>query len=350
MNANTDVNDYWTQQCSDPETPSEPFLSFKTIEGVEPLDAQFGVASPKTVPDVLYDLLFGQPKQTESELEPVRGNATKASPLYTHAILDATKVSNLPELLAASGLEHRCLFKGEAYEDMKDVAPWIVRLEDGHGFTCSLFTCSDAPWHLWNSAPGIYFRSSGKLDELWGHFRKFTKVQDDDGKWFYFRFWEPSMFFGLVENATAIATQICAPLHSVVAPMDAHTVGHVLNPEPSFERPERPVLSTQTKIVLSKVRRHKMLIDIAEDIYLSETAAKSTIDWPSQRDQTVRRGTHALQTYGLRMRKSLHSYLMIRNAMPEVFDDNALQINEILMTSDSESTKLDRLISYLRTV
>ncbi len=59
------------------------------------------------------------------------GNATGAlfsqpdsdTPHYTYALLDAAKVTNLPELLAGSKLEHRCLFQREAFDGLKNVAP-----------------------------------------------------------------------------------------------------------------------------------------------------------------------------------------------------------------------------------
>ncbi|RCW77962.1 hypothetical protein, partial [Paracoccus lutimaris] len=37
--------------------------------------------------------------------------------------------------------------------------------------------------------PGIYVRAHGTLDDMWRHFRKFTRVQDESGKWFFFAFW-----------------------------------------------------------------------------------------------------------------------------------------------------------------
>lgn len=171
-------------------SPEHPALRIETIEGVEPLDAQLGAFPKKTVPDVLYDALFGQPEATAIEIETAGGDASAVPPMRTYAILDAAKVTNLPELLERSGLEHRCLFKGDAYDELRDVAPWIVQLEDDDGFTRNLFTRSDAPWHLWDTEPGIYVRSRGTLDEMWRHFRKFTRVQDESGKWFYWRFWE----------------------------------------------------------------------------------------------------------------------------------------------------------------
>ena len=102
MNAD-DFDDYWVQAPKAVEAPAEPALQIDTIEGVEPLDAQLGVVELKTVPDAIYEPLFGQPSD---------------APLHTYAILDAAKVPNLPELLEVSGLEHRCLFKGDAYDDL----------------------------------------------------------------------------------------------------------------------------------------------------------------------------------------------------------------------------------------
>ena len=349
LSANTDLDDYWIQQCSAPETPSEPHLNVETIEGVEPLDAQFGIADPKTVPDLLYGPLFGQLKPTEGELEQAGGDPDKVPPLNTYAILDAAEVAGLPELLAVSGLEHRCLFKGEAFDELAEVAPWVVRLEDGDGFTRNLFTRSDAGWHLWDKEPGIYLRSRGTLDDMWGHFRKFTKVKGEGGEWFYFRFWEPFILIGLAEHAPLIASHIYAPLQGVLAKLDRHTVGHVLNLNPTIERPESPIISTQTKDALSKIRQRHMLVGIAEKIFLGEALETSLLDWPGQRDQTVRWGTQALQAYGLLKHKSLYSYLMIRNFMPEAFEDHDLKIKEILLAPMPETAKLNRLIDYLRT-
>lgn len=166
-------------------------LQMKTIVGLAPLDAQIGVFPKKTVPEALYQVLFDQPEPTESEIEAAGGDISSLQSAQTYAILDAAKIANLPELLAQSGLNHRCLFKGDALQTLKDVAPWIVRLEDDNRFTRNLFTRSPAPWHLWDAEPGIYVCTRGSLDEMWRHFRKFTRVQAEAGKWYYLRFWEP---------------------------------------------------------------------------------------------------------------------------------------------------------------
>lgn len=182
--------------------PEQSALQVETIEGVEPLDIQIGVFPKKAVPDVLYDALFGQPDPTAAEIEAAGGDPAAVPPMQTYAILDGAKVTNLPELLERSGLEHRCLFKGAGYDELKNVAPWIVRLEEDNAFTRNLFTRSDAHWHLWDREPGIYVRSRGTLADMWRHFRKLTRVKTDSGQWLFFRFYEPEVAGDFLEVAT----------------------------------------------------------------------------------------------------------------------------------------------------
>lgn len=140
-----------------------PALQVATIEGVEPLDSQIGAFPKKTVPDALHDALFGPLELTAAEIEAAGGDAAAVPSMQTYAVLDAAKVTNLPELLERSGLEHRCLFKGAAYDELKNVAPWIVRLEENSAFARNLFTQSEANWHLWDKEPGIYVRGRVSL-------------------------------------------------------------------------------------------------------------------------------------------------------------------------------------------
>lgn len=193
----------------------QPILRITTIEGVEPLDGQLGVSSKKTVPDVLYDALFGEPEPTASGIEAVGGDVPAVPPMQTYAILEAAKIINLPELLADSGLDHRCLFKGDAYDELKDVAPWIVRLEEGNRFARKLFTKSDAPRHLWGAEQALYLRSRAALEQLWRHFRKLTRVRNEAGKWFYFRFWEAGCLVDYLQFAESSGTLDLRPLFGI---------------------------------------------------------------------------------------------------------------------------------------
>lgn len=62
-----------------------------------------------------------------------------------YAVLDGSRVPNLEDSLHASGLRHVCPFRDGTPSDMRRVAPWLVRLDDGNACTRSLFTRGDAP-------------------------------------------------------------------------------------------------------------------------------------------------------------------------------------------------------------
>jgi len=202
MSTDAEDGDYWMNIPASgeatPEVPT-PILEATSVCGVEPLGAQLGVIQPLTVPPTLRQVLFGQP-------DVIEGRAIL--PLHTYALLDAAKVPGLPEMLETSGLDHACLFQGTAAEELRDVAPWIVQLEEHHKFTQSVFTSGDAPWDMWDNGAGILLRSQGSLAELRRHLRKFTKVRDETNKWYFARFWEPETLGfhldGLSETGSAL--------------------------------------------------------------------------------------------------------------------------------------------------
>ncbi len=176
------------------ETPEdESYLIIEEIENVEPLDMQMGVYPKLTVPAAIQEAIFGQPEPTEAEIEAAGGNAENVPTMGTYAILDAAKMPYLlTTALSQSDLEYQSLFQGVAQEELGEHAPYIVRLEGGNDFTRKLFTGLKPPLGLWEKELGIFIRSRASLAELRKHFRKFTKVQDESGKWYYFRFWESS--------------------------------------------------------------------------------------------------------------------------------------------------------------
>lgn len=208
MSAN-ELGDIWTnQEASAPATAGsapEPVygLMTETLDEFELLDAQFGVDPKKSVPDALIEELFGQPEPRPAEIKAAGGKVEDVPEMNTFAVLDAANVTNLPELLATSGLDHECLFIGEARDELSDVAPWIVRLEIGNALTRHLFTTGKAPWQLWDKNPGMVLRARASCIEMQKHFRKILKVQDDNGKWFYFRFWEGAALLTVAQASDA---------------------------------------------------------------------------------------------------------------------------------------------------
>lgn len=199
MNQPTDRqgDDYWTtvprqSGCLPATTGERSELSIEIIEEVEPLGTQFGAAIKKGVPDKLRDALFGQPTPTEAEAR--QGSSAEGLVhLKTYAILDAAKAAGLVNRLEASGLNYSSLFSGQSAEDYRDVAPYLVQLDEANSFTRQLFTGSRGMHGLWERDVGIYVRSRMELDEVRKHFRKFTRLRDTNEKWYYFRFWDPSV-------------------------------------------------------------------------------------------------------------------------------------------------------------
>jgi hypothetical protein len=162
-----------------------------------------------SLPAPLVDLLFGVDPSV------ARSGAT---PPATYAVLDAAKYRFLAEFLETSGLPHRCLFKGKAAEEMRDVAPWLVALEPDNRLTRALFTEGDGPAALWRFNLGPIIRCAADFDAVWRHFRKFIRLRRADADvWVYFRFWEPHVLPGL---AAAVAEEPLALAQDMLAPIN----------------------------------------------------------------------------------------------------------------------------------
>lgn len=169
------------QGCGDMQHPPSA-LRIQTITPVTALDNQFGTFPKKTVPNELRDILFGEISDD--------GDSQRQMP-GTFAILDSARVPDLSVRLSNSGLEHLCLFHGD---DLSQAAPWIVRLAEDNTFTRALFSVGDVPSFMWEYEPGIYLRSESTLEDLCGHFRRFTKLPaKNSGRWHFFRFYTPQV-------------------------------------------------------------------------------------------------------------------------------------------------------------
>ena len=187
--------DYWTDGPIAPSATADPVIQINTIKDIVPLDDRFGIEFPKTAPEMLYEPLFGQPDSTEDELAGV------GVPLvHTYAVLDAARVDGLPELPESSGLPHACLFDGATGEELREVAPWLVKLAADSAFTRCLLSRGDKAWHLWDRRPGFYLRSTASLQEIRGHLRRYVRLADASGAWRYFRFWEGGMCRKLLQR------------------------------------------------------------------------------------------------------------------------------------------------------
>ena len=176
----------------------ETAFRLEQLQDLHPLDAQIGHWPKQTAPALLQALLFPPISP------PALAGTTKPA---TFAILDAAKLPFLPQRLDGSGLQHCSLFDGETAEDLRDVAPYLVELEPENDFTRRIFTASGQPGDLAMQEPGLICRAPAALDQMRRHFRRFTRVQNDQGDWIYFRYWERSLFLALRASLSLPASQ-----------------------------------------------------------------------------------------------------------------------------------------------
>lgn len=188
------AGDFWTANADVPPPRSiERLLTCKSLRGVEPLEPGIDAGSERRLPEQLTEVLFGQ-----------AGSPPRLAASNTYAVLDEAKITGLPDMLEVADMASRCLFRGSAYHELADVAPWLVQLKSGDGLARKLFTAADPPQGLWNLEAAVFFRSPITFDRLWAHLRRFTRLRDDDGSWFYFRFWEPEVLRCFASGATSV--------------------------------------------------------------------------------------------------------------------------------------------------
>ena len=330
-----------------PEPDPQPALHSRVIDDIVPLDAQIGVAQPKTVPDALHDAIFGD------------------ADLPSYALLDAAKAPDLAEALTRSGLDHLCLFQGRAFQQLQSVAPWLVRLQPGNRFARALFTRSPAPWHLWDAQPGIFLRSHADMAQLRAHLRHFTRLQDEKGAWYYFRFWEPAvaaLYFPSLADRPDLARRWflprdCAPIAQLVAmrPQDdtGRGLAHLLAPAMTGAQtpPRGTALLTQRDLALFASSRRQADADaLARD--LRRTFGDDITLPDDQLRDVSRRALERLAGLGFRQRDHLFVMLSWEIFFGPGFEsiDPKGQLSQILHSPHDEAERFDMLKQRMQTL
>jgi len=125
--------------------------------------------------------------------------------LASYALIDAARVMDLGPMLVRSGLAYQCLFTGKARSELRDVAPWLVRLEPENEFCRRLFYLPDAAGDgggLAGPEAVLFLLAPLDIEGLWRHFRRITRVRTESGSWIFFRFYDPSVFPWLADCLT----------------------------------------------------------------------------------------------------------------------------------------------------
>lgn len=318
-------------------TAGQTAISIKKIPGVAPL-YNFGVFPVVCVPEALQSVLFGQP-------DPQRT-------MNTFAILDAARIPDLAEQLAHSGLAHRCLFKGDAEEDLGAVAPWIVELTPSGPFTASLFTDGEAPWELWGKEAGFFVRNAATLDDMWRHFRKFTRVRDEAGDWFFLRFWEPRVMALYLEWMSRDHDRIRQWFHS---PAGGHMTLVTVNPKSGNARAHTAqapvaqglpnslfVLDDRERAVFRFYKWNRFVEKLGDHLAGSD-ADFAALDHNTQLGQA---GAFAQQAYGsgLRIESAVADFALAAWISQGAVTDDAV-CARILAGADHETDKARKLLA-----
>lgn len=171
------------------------YLSIVEHEDIKPLDQQFGLHPRKPAPDALRSILFDEPKISRSDLQKW-GATTNIPDMATYLVADITAFPDWESEVGRFASPARSLFIGEAEVVLGHAAPYLVTLSDKDDFTRRLFTHlpafdEDASVHHWHRPYGIIIRSRAGFDAVHTHLRRFTKLMDSEGGWYFRQFWEP---------------------------------------------------------------------------------------------------------------------------------------------------------------
>ena len=197
------------------------YLLCHQINNVKLLDRQFGRHPKVFAPDEIFKLLFPntpippditQPGWSENWQEPTflmpvldektleKDTALFGEPLpelKCYFILDANKHKYLEPENFHCRIES--LFQGEFAEITKDIAPYLVEVipypdDSSESELMGLFSDEGAMTRFnWHEELGIFIHSRYDFDTVLRHLRHFPVMKDENGKWFFFRFYDPKV-------------------------------------------------------------------------------------------------------------------------------------------------------------
>lgn len=137
----------------------------------------------------------------------------------TYFIVDATSRKEVVGTFDLEADSHdvplQCLFKGNAVEELKEAAPYLIdmTLPEGAWDDSVLVPRFHKDFFRkhWGQNTGIFIRTHAPFPEVLAHFRRFPRIQvEADRRWVYFRFWDPRIaptYFDSIRSTPEKAAQ-----------------------------------------------------------------------------------------------------------------------------------------------
>ena len=203
------------------------YLLCHQINNVKLLDRQFGRHPQIFAPDEIFKLLFPNtpipPDMTqlgwsENHQEPLfpspvwdentlkKDIALFGEPLpelKCYFILDANKHKLLEPESFHCRIEN--LFQGEFAEITKEIGPYLVEVIPYPDYKAEselmgLFSDEGAMTRFnWHEELGVFIHSRYDFNTVLRHLRHFPVMKDENGKWFFFRFYDPKVLRNYLE-------------------------------------------------------------------------------------------------------------------------------------------------------
>lgn len=170
------------------------YLTLSEVEGIAALDRQFDAHPRLPVPNALRPHLLEAPPPCDAEIARY-GTIADLPPMQTYLVADPQAFPDWGSVQQNLNSICRCLFTGDAEQNLGHIAPHLVELTEGNDFTRRLFTFLEgvderASLHHWHRPFGLILRSREGFEAVFSHLRRFTKLQDEAGKWHFRRFWD----------------------------------------------------------------------------------------------------------------------------------------------------------------
>jgi hypothetical protein len=132
-----------------------------------------------------------------------------------YAVLDSARDPLVHAKLLATDAPSACLYEGRVPRPIAEIAPYLVKLRRDHRFTTQLIESG------WGRSWGVFASAPADFETMRRHFRRFLRVEDDSGRTFVFRWYDPRILRVYLPTCTeAELRMVFGPLASYFAEDD----------------------------------------------------------------------------------------------------------------------------------